>query len=415
MLDIDEAVHRVMEGAAPLPHERRSLDRCLGRFLAEPSVARMDTPAFDGSAMDGYAVRAADLASASDDRPVGLRRLGVARAGCPAKTPLRAGDTTRIFTGAAMPEGADTVVMQEDVRVEGDTVLFRAPVEVGRHVRRRAEVQRRGERLADAGLLLCPGALGVFAAQGFDTLTVHRRPRVALLSTGDELRDIGEPDAYGTLIDSNRFVLEAAVREAGGDPWLLPRGADTVDALAAQVQRATAGADLLVSTGGVSVGEHDHVPAAWARAGVEDVFWKVRVKPGKPVRFGRAERSLVFGLPGNPVSAWVTFELLVRPVIRRMLGDGRPFRAAARVELTAPLRRPAGRVELARGRLEAGGQRFAPFPDQGSATLTSMVEADGLAILPPGPSPLPAGAAVRALDLRGPTSDRFTAEDAGAD
>lgn len=403
MISIDEAIARMMPHFAPLGAERVFLERALGRFLAEDLRAREDVPGFDNSAMDGYAVRSADLRGASRTHPVVLEVASESRAGGPPPLPLPTGAATRIFTGAPMPEGADAVVMQEDTERRGGRVAFFTEAKPGRHVRRRAEVLAQNAPLLDAGMAIGSGEIGLLASQGFAEVPVHRRPCVALLSTGDELRDLGEPARSGSLVDSNAHALAAAVREAGGVPLLLPRVGDDRVALLEAVRAGLASADVLITCGGVSVGEYDLLHDTFREAEVTEVFWKVRIKPGKPLRFGLGPTPVV-GLPGNPVSALLTFEIFVRPGLRRMLGDPRPFRDILDVELGATLVAPASRLELSRVRLEErpGALPLAhPHRDQGSAALTSLVGLDALVILPEGAGSLIAGSRVRALDLRG--------------
>jgi molybdopterin molybdotransferase len=409
MISIAEALARMMPRFSPLDAERVPLDRALGRFLAGALEAREDVPGFDNSAMDGYAVSAADLASASRERPVVLPMASESRAGGPLPSPLAHGTVARIFTGAPMPEGADAVVMQEDVERRGEAIAFFAAASAGKHVRRRAEVLARGGALLDAGAPIGAGEIGVLASQGFALVPVQRRPRVALLSTGDEQREIGEPPRAGSLVDSNAHALAAAVREAGGVPIVLTRAPDDRGLLLDAVKAGLAAADVLVTCGGVSVGEYDLLHETFRDAGVEEVFWKVRIKPGKPLRFGSFDRGArgavpVIGLPGNPVSALLTFEVFVRPGLRRMLGDPRPFRDVVDVELAGPLAGPGARTELVRARLERrDGAMPLAFPkrDQGSGNLTSLVGLDALVIVPEASAGTAPGVPATALDLRG--------------
>ncbi|HJL17887.1 MAG TPA: molybdopterin molybdotransferase MoeA, partial [Sandaracinaceae bacterium LLY-WYZ-13_1] len=384
IIPIADAIDQLLPRFEPLPAERVPLDRALGRFLAAPLAVREDVPGFDNSAMDGYAVLASDVAGASADAPIALPVLGESRAGGPPPGALREGTAMRIFTGAAVPEGADAIVIQEDTERKDQQLSVRASSAPGKHIRRRAEVLAAGDVLLEPGAALGAGEIGLCASQAHAFVPVHRRPRVAILSTGDELREIGEPPRFGSLIDSNAHCLAAAVRAAGAEPTLLPLGADDLEVLTAGVRDALASHDVLLSTGGVSVGAYDLLHRAFADAGVQEVFWKIRVKPGKPVRFGVAGRVPVVGLPGNPVSALVTFEVFVRPGLRRMLGDPRPFRPLIDAVLAAPMRAPKSRTELARVRFEDHGPppRAVPHPARGSAALNSLVALDALAVLP---------------------------------
>ncbi len=399
MLPLDEAFHAVAAHHAPGPEERVPLLDARGRFLAHAIVARHDVPGFDNSAMDGYAVRAGDLATA-DGSPVSLPVEGESRAGGPPPGPLADGAVMRIFTGAPMPAGADAVVMQEDVAREGATARFGAAAPVGAHVRRRAEVLAIGDPVLTPEDALGPGELALAASQGYALLPVRRRPVVAILSTGDELREIGAPDRPGSLIDSNTYGLASAAAAAGATPWILPLGVDAPDALTARFEEAVHRADVVVSTGGVSVGDYDRVADALDAVGADTLFTKVRMKPGKPVRFAVAGRTPLFGLPGNPVSALVTFELFVRPLLRSRLGDPRPYRTTLDVALDRAVTAPASRDELARATLSRGPGPTARLADkQGSGATTSLRGADLLVRLPMGAGRLEAGTQARALHL----------------
>ena len=403
MIPIAEAAHEILSRARTLPTERLPLDRTLGRFLAESLHAREDVPCFYNGAMDGYAVRAADVAHASEESPVILPVVAESRAGGAWPSPHAPGTAVRIFTGAPLPVGADAIVMQEDTEPRDGAVSIRSASTAGRHVRVTGEVVRASAPLFDRGTPIDPGVIGVLAGQGYAFVPVARRPRVAILSTGDELRELGDAPRRGSLVDSNAHALAAAVREAGGEPELLPLGRDDEAVLTERVRVALRGADVLLSTGGVSVGDYDFVHGAFAAAGVREVFWKVRIKPGKPVRFGVKDDTLVVGLPGNPVSALVTFEALVRPALRAMLGDTRPHRPRLDVVVSRAMKAPTGRTELARARLEereGALPRALLAPSQGSGDLTSLVGLDVLVVLPEGSGELAAGATASAVDVR---------------
>jgi len=404
MKPISEALAAMLPTFNPCGRERVQLQRAQGRVLAQDALARQDQPPFTNSAMDGYAVRAADLAGASPDSPKTLPLAGESRAGEAAPQALEAGQTVRIFTGAPLPAGADAVVMQEDTSREGDAVSFRLAPSPDAHVRKRGEDLQAGAPILGPGTILGPGEIGLLASQGHAALTVYRRPRVAILSTGDELRDISDPPRPGSIVNSNAYALAAQVEEAGGEPWILPIVPDVLDEVVAQV-RAGLSADVLITIGGVSVGDYDLVRKAFDAVGVEPQFWKVAMKPGKPLSFGVFGERLVVGLPGNPVSAMVTFEVFVRPGIRRMLGDPAPYRASAEVALAAAHSHKTGRTELARARLvrDERGQLIAHLhPRQGSGNLTSVSGANALVILPPDQASFAAGETLRALLLGDP-------------
>ncbi len=377
MKRIQEALEVMMPAFVPLGAERLPLHEALGRFTAADVVTREDSPPFDNSAMDGYAVRASEVSAA---KPMAL--VGESRAGGPTPSALAPATAMRIFTGARMPPGADAVVMQEEVRVDAGQVHFvRAPA-VGDQVRARGSDAAEGSVLIAKHSLLGPGELGMLAAQGFAAVSVFRRPRVAILGTGDELRDVDEPTRPGSIINSNAYALAAQVREAGGEPVVLPNVGDELEATVRALE-AGLGCDLVLTCGGVSVGAYDLVKQAFARVGIEADFWKVNIKPGKPLTFGRRGRTPVVGLPGNPVSAMVTFEVLVRPGLRTLLGDPRPYRVRNVARLAVEHRHETGRVELARATVAVReGQLYAtPLRLQGSGSLPSMVGVDALVVL----------------------------------
>ncbi|MGE0708337.1 MAG: gephyrin-like molybdotransferase Glp [Planctomycetota bacterium] len=384
MKPIAQALAEMLPAFRPLGAERVALLDALSRVLAEDVVARADSPPFDNSAMDGYAVRSADLVAARADSPVRLPLAGESKAGDAAPPALLAGRAIRIFTGAPLPAGADAVEMQEQVEREGDVAVLRAPVPAGQHVRPRAEDLAVGLPMLGRGTVLGPGELGLLASQGYAAVSVARRPRVAILSTGDELRDVSDAPRPGSIVNSNAYALAAQVREAGGDPWILPNTRDVLDEVVARVREGLT-ADVLLTIGGVSVGEYDLVKDAFAAAGVTPAFWQVAIKPGKPLSFGTHGERVVVGLPGNPVSAMVTFEVFVRPGLRAMLGDPRPHRRPTHVRLAAAHRHRTGRTELVRAALAdaPGGLPAATLnARQGSGSLTSMVAVDALVILP---------------------------------
>ena len=400
MLRIREALDVILPAFTPRPAERVPLDDALGRILATELAAREDAPPFDASAMDGYAVRAEDLAAASADQPVRLPIAGESRAGSAPGPALAPSTCIRILTGAPVPEGA-TVIAQEDTTREGDHVVFSLAPRPRQHVRARGEDTHRDRPILAAGTRLGAGEIALLASQSYAHVAVHARPRVAVLSNGDELRGLGEAPRPGSIIDSNAHMLAAAVRAAGGIPVVLPTARDDLDELVARV-RTGLEADVLVTSGGVSVGDHDLLHDAFAQAGVSRDFWKVRMKPGKPLAFGRAGRTPVLGLPGNPVSAWVGFELFVRPGLRRMLGDPRPHRAWARARLGRAMPSTGTRTELARATLAlaADGRLVAtPLVRQGSGSLPSIAAVDALAVLPESPTRIEEGTDIDVLLL----------------
>lgn len=413
MKRIVEALNEMMPAFVPVGVERVDLKDAAGRYLGAHVAARFDLPPFDNSAMDGYAVRAADVAGATDDAPIPLPVGGESRAGGPAPPPLEPHRAIRIFTGAVMPSGADAVVIQENTDVDGPTVLVKAPATEGANVRARASDLARGSVMLAEGSHVGPGEIGLMAAQRYNTATVYRRPVVAILCTGDELRDIADPVEPGTIVNSNAYAISAQVREAGGVPWVLPNVPDELDITVQRVREALT-ADLVVTCGGVSVGDYDLVKQAFDANRVDARFWKVRIKPGKPLTFGRRGSTPLVGLPGNPVSAMVTFEVFVRPAIRRMLGDPRPFRVRHTVDLARDHRHSPGRPELIRATVERTGDRLLAHPLrlQGSGSLPSMVGVDALVLLEAGRRDFRAGEprdAVLLHDRQGSTTPPFDA------
>jgi molybdopterin molybdotransferase len=388
-----------LSDVAPLSAERVPLAAALGRALAEDLVADRDLPAFTASTMDGYALRAADARRAGARLPVAFEVF----AGRPAARPLPPGACCRIFTGAPLPEGADAVEQQEEVRRAGRAAVFARPAARGRFVRARGSDVARGAIAVPAGAAVDPGTVGLAAGIGRAELAVHRRPRLALLPTGDELVPVGRAPEPGQIVETNGHALAAAAREAGAEPVLLPAAGDDPAALRRSLAAAR-GFDVLVTTGGVSVGARDVVRAGLAAAGARLDFWRVALRPGKPFTFGRWGSAAVFGLPGNPTSALVTFELFVRPALRALAGLRGSGRLRAPARLAAAQEKPAGLEVYVRARLDVvrGALVAIPLRSQTSGDLSSAAGLDALAILPAGRTRLPRGARVDVLVLRPP-------------
>ncbi len=408
MKSIAEALAETMALFRPLPNEELAIASARGRFVVGDVLARLDVPPFDASTVDGYAVRAADLAGATPETTLTLPVRGESRAGARWHAELEAGAAMRIFTGARMPPGADAVVMQEDVQLEKGHATFVSATALGVCIRKRAEDVEAGDALLAGGTRLDGASLGLLASQGQGTVVVYQRPRVAIVTTGDELRGPGEPLPEGAIYDANAPMLAAQVESAGGVPIVLARVRDDLDETTARLGQALSMADVVLTSGGVSVGDHDVVNAAFERLGVERQFWKVRMKPGKPLAVGAMDGIPVIGLPGNPVSSWVTFEIFVRPALRRMLGDPRPYRSLIEVELGKRVRPSKDRVELARARIEHRGGELHGWPvaKQSSSALSSAVECDALLVLPERELPLEVGERCEALLLSGAGSAR---------
>lgn len=383
---IEEHLAAVLATVHPTPVVETAVEDALGCTLAEPVHSRVDLPGFTNSAMDGYAVRAADCAGASEDAPVGLPVDGDIAAGDTRELVLTPGRCWRIMTGAPLPAGADAVVPVE--LTDGGTghVLLRLEPEVGRHVRARGEDVRRGEELLAAGAVVTPGRLALLAAANVATVPTHTRPRVAVISTGDELRDPGTDLASGEIVDSNSLMLAALVRAVGAEPVLRARTPDDGDAFRAVLEEAAAAADLVLTTGGVSMGAYDTVKEVLSGSGSVD-FAKVAMRPGMPQGHGvvGAGSTPLVTLPGNPLSAMVSFHVFVLPAIAALQGRGggpTSWRSAA-----APARAGAGwtsvggKTELTRVTLHAG--RAWPASGQGSHMVGALADSNALAIVPP--------------------------------
>jgi molybdopterin molybdotransferase len=409
MRSISEALASMLPAFSPLGEEEVHLTESSGRYVSRDVMARFDAPPFDNSAMDGYAVRAADVASAAADTPVRLPVRGESRAGGPLPEPLKPGTACRIFTGAPMPRGADAVVMQEDTDTDGDEVAIRESSHEGKHVRAQGTDVSSGALLLHAGDRLWPGEIGLLASQNIDRVHVFRRPKVAILSTGDELRQLGEDLDPGMIINSNVYVLTEMLRALGAIPIALPAAPDTLPGIEAALRKALE-ADVVITTGGVSVGAYDFVHEAFANVGIEPGFWKVRIKPGKPLSFSQYDGKPVIGVPGNPISAMVAFEVLIAPCLRTMLGDPRPHPQPVVARLRDSYRRRPGRIEIARALATREGDEIivALHRLQGSGSLPSFVGVNALVILPADKAELEAGERVEAMlwgpGLRGASS-----------
>jgi molybdopterin molybdotransferase len=386
MLRVDEAYHAIVGAIAPLPAERLPLPAAHGRVLAEDVVAREAIPPFDNSAMDGYAVRVADVAGAGEHTPVVLRVAGDLPAGADARgVRVEPGTAVRIMTGAPLPEGAEAVLMREDTREGGDRVEALCPAEPGEHVRKAGEDIAPGRTVLTAGTPLKPAAIGVLASIGVADVLVVRRPRVAILATGDELVGLAEPLGPGRIRASSSYALEALVAAAGAEPVMLGIARDEREDLRRKLAEG-ARADLLLTTGGVSVGDHDLVREMLAAEG-EVAFWRINMQPGKPLAFGRVGGTPVIGLPGNPVSTLVGFELFVRPAIRKLAGHAQLRRPPVRARLAAAHEKRGDRRQFLRAHVEWAGDAFVATldPGQGSHQLSGMARGNALVVLPEGP------------------------------
>lgn len=383
MISLEEARARILEALRPLPAEEVAVLEAQGRCLTTDLTAPFPLPPFDNASVDGYAVHTADLHTASAGSPVRLPVAARIAAGKPATTELAAGACARIFTGAAVPKGADAVVMQEDVRVvDGGGVEFIEPVTPWEGIRFAGEDLRAGAVLVPAGQRLSAAHLALLSAGGSTRVTVHRRPRVALLGTGDELVEPGQPLAHGQLYDSNRTLLTALVRAAGAEITRVGRAPDDLRATVESLREHAQGAEVLLTTGGVSVGDADFVQAAFKQLGGQVEFWKIAMKPGKPFVWGRLGETHWFGLPGNPVSAFATWWLLVRPALRRLAGQQDTAARRLRATLGEVITNRSDRRHFLRARWDAAG-RLRSSGTQASHIQSSLAEAQALLDVPP--------------------------------
>jgi molybdopterin molybdotransferase len=397
MLELDEARERILAAARPVERERVPLEDADGRVLAETIVASGPLPAFDASAMDGYALSVGDLIGSG---PWTLPVRGESRTGHPAPR-LERGSACRIFTGAELPSGADAVVIQEEVELRGGRVTVGNKPERWDNLRRAGEELAAGQVALAAGTRLGPAQLGLAASLDVCELFVARRPKVTILCTGDELRAPGTPKRPGSIPNSNAPALTSMVKRAGAVVRSTSLVEDRVDVTRDALADALGKSDLVLTVGGASVGDHDQARAALGAAGVELAFWKVNIKPGKPLFFGRAERSLVLGLPGNPVSALVTCLLFGVPLIRALQGDRQPLGPVTSARLSAPLRYRPGRLGFVRARWQ-GSEEIAPLENQSSGAATSIAWADVLIVVPKDSNGYQAGDRVTVIALDQP-------------
>lgn len=401
-----DAARRILDDVRRQPALRVPLDEALDSVLAEAIVSPLDIPPWANSAMDGYAVRSDDIAGATEARPVRLRVVEQVPAGAFPTRTLGPGESARIFTGAPVPAGADTVVRQEDTDLGAETVTIVRDRDLGVNIRAAGEDIRRGATVLTAGTALGAAQLGVLASLAVAHPLVYRRPRVAILGSGDEIVDVDRPEEILSgrkIASSNTHTLVALVRKAGGEPVNLGIARDTPASLREHLGRAL-DCDLIVTSAGISVGEHDHVRAVLDELGAEQRFWRIRMRPGAPVGFGQVGGIPWIGLPGNPVSTMVTFELFVRPAIRKMSGHTLPFRRSVPVTLTEPISLKPRLQHFLRGVVihESGGARAGLTGPQGSGILTSMARANALLVIPEGQFDTPSGAEVQAIVLDDP-------------
>lgn len=399
MLTYDEALAQILDKVQPGAQVETPLTEALGLILAEDLISPLMLPPFANSAMDGFALRYADVQNAGDTQPASLPLAGEVAAGALQVPALPPGCAMRIMTGAPLPVGADTIVPIEDADVIHGAVSVREVQNKGQYVRAAGGDMMPGDLLITRGSVVRAQEIAVAAAIGRAALPTRARPQVAIISTGDELVELGQPLLPGQIYNSNAYTLAAQVADAGGVVMYQAIARDTPAAVRAAFD-ASLGADVIVTSGGVSVGEFDHVKAVFAERGQVD-FWRAAVRPGRPIAFGHWGRTLFFGLPGNPVSSLVTFELFVRPALRRMLGASQVSRTAVQATLMQPASHEPGRRSFLRGRVTLTDGQWQAHVNtrQGSHQLSTLPQANALLVVPEDVSSLPAGAAITALLL----------------
>jgi molybdopterin molybdotransferase len=396
MISVEEARGRILDALLPTPAEIVALADGWNRVIAEDVTARLTQPPFDISAMDGYALRAADGLLHAD-----LRVVGAAPAGHAFEGQVFPGEAIRLFTGSVVPTGADAILLQEDAKRDGDRVHVNEVAIAGRHIRRAGQDFAAGDVVIQSGRRMTARDIGLAAAANYPWLSVHRRPRVAILATGDEIAMPGEPIPPGGIVSSNSHALGALVRAAGGEAMILPVARDEQSAIGA-VADAVAGMDMLVTTGGASVGDHDLVIAALQARGMTLDFWQIAMRPGKPLLFGQLGVTPVLGLPGNPVSAMVCAILFLLPALARLSGQPAAPPPVSTAFLGTSVKQNDRRADHLRATVridEIGRAVVTPFPVQDSGMLRRLASADALVLRPPNAPALPEGAEVGIIRL----------------
>jgi len=395
MTTLAQALTQILDSVTPLDTELVELGSALSRVIAGEIVAPWDLPMVDNSAMDGYAVRHADCAPGAS-----FRVTGFLPAGNEPVPQVRQGEAVKIMTGAPIPAGSDLVVPVEEAEERDGRVTFSDPVRMGQHIRFRGEDVRAGQAIAGPGTLIRPAEINMLASLGKALVPVYRRARVAVVATGDELVELGQLPEPGCVINSNSLALAAAIREIGAEPVMIGIARDDLDSHR-RLLTAALSADAVITSAGVSAGDRDLVRDVLAELGVRQLFWKVKIKPGGPTAFGMKGAVPVFSLPGNPVSTLLTFEMLVRPALLKLMGHDRLFKVPVRAVLAEDARPREGKTTLLRVRLSHadGAWSASSSGDQKTSFLRTQVAADGIVLLAPGKETLPAGSEVGVLVL----------------
>jgi len=382
-IQVQEALDQILSQIEFKGVEKIPLDQALGRVLAEDIISRINNPPLDNSAMDGYALIAEDIQSATPENPIKLEMVEEIAAGYTAKRVLRPGQTMRIMTGAPIPTGANAVLMQEDTQKDGNSILCLDKADVEENIRQAGEDVKVGDQVIKKGTTLTPAHIGMLAVVGRSQIAVGQRPVVSILSTGDEVLELDETPEGPQIFNSNGHMLAAQIKSAGGIPIYLGIAKDTEKALMEKFEWALK-ADIVVSSGGVSVGDYDLVKASLKKMGQDMLFWKVAMKPGKPLAFGHIDKIPIFGLPGNPVSSFVSFEQFVRPSLRKVLGCSDLSHKTVQAKLTRTIKKKAGRLHFLSAIVSwtDGEYTVTPAGEQGSGILKSAANANGLLVFP---------------------------------
>lgn len=400
MISVEEALGLILENIREIGFEKVDIKEALGRVIAEDVYARRNIPPWDNSAMDGYAVRVDDVEGASKENPAVLKVIESLPAGYISENRLNPGEAIKIMTGAPMPNGADAVVMAEYTEKDGGKVrIFKRP-EKGDHIRRAGEDVKDGQLVIKKGQLIRPSEIGMLASMARSIVSVYQRPRVAILATGDELVDLDEEICGAKIINSNTYAVGAQIQECGALPILLGIARDRQDELEEKL-RLSMNADIIITSGGVSVGDYDHVKDVVKGLGGDLRLWKVAIKPGKPLAFSMLNGRPMFGLPGNPVASMVTFEIFVRPAILKMMGHKKIFRPIIDATIKSDLKKKEQRRHFIRASVQSDVDGYAveTTGDQGSHMMTSMTKANGLIIFHENETDIKAGDKVKVMLL----------------
>lgn len=401
LIPLEEAQTILLNGVQPLGTEKVDLMQAVGRNLGEDIISGMNLPPFDRSPLDGYSLRAVDTIGASHESPVALQVIEEVPAGHVAHYVVRQGTAIKVMTGAPIPSGADVVIRYEDTRREGDRVFIFNSLKPLANICFAGEDVKKDDIVLTRGRRLNYGAVGVLASLGFSQVPVFKSPQVAIISTGDELVDLGRPLGNGKIYNSNSYSLAAAVTEAGGKPSILPTVPDRVESITQRVKEGLRESQLVITSGGVSAGDYDVVMDAFREAGADILFWKVDIRPGTPVVCARKEEKYLIGLSGNPAAALITFELLVRPLIRKMAGSSFLYRKQVKAPLVGGFHKssPQRRILRATQVWDENGLTLRLAGKQNPGVIRSIVECDALVDIPQGSGPLAPGAVVSALLL----------------